>query len=219
MRAQITPLYNSNLNYAQFLLPGILYALLQVFACSVAVIVAGRGFKYPRQDRWQNQHAAGQLAGRLLPYGVIYSIYGAIALPLFYGPLGWPMQASPWALLPLVAMFVIASQLIGVVFYCLTFHLERALSLAGAFCAPAFAFLGITFPVSDMSRFAAFWRELMPAAHLLDGYVQQTQYAAGLSGLVLPAAVMCVYLLAWPWVTYRLNRHLEQNSPHVSATA
>lgn len=209
VRPQITPLYNSNLNYAQFLLPGLIAALLQVVICSSAVIAIGRCFKYSDQAHWKVESNSSVILGKLLPYLLIHSFFCFLSLYLFYGWLEWPLQGNLLLLIPLVFLFVASCLALGVFFFAVAGQLERALSLAGAFCAPAFAFLGVTFPVSDMSPFARFWRELMPASHWLDGLIHETAWAAGTAGLWAPSISLAAYLLIFPAAITLLSRLLH----------
>lgn len=214
VRAQITPLYNSNLNYAQFLLPGIIAALFQVVICSITVLSIGRSFKASNLSEWSSGGVWAILIGKLLPYTTLYFVYGLLVLYFLFGVLAWPLQAALLPLVPAVLLFVVASQALGVLFFMLAFQLERALSIAGAFCAPAFAFLGVTFPQSDMSGFASFWRDLMPAAHYLDAFIHQTSYAAGFLGQWQPTLILlgfCMLLFVCVWlIGFRLKRMDEQ---------
>ena len=214
VRAQITPLYNSNLNYARFLVPGIVAALFQVVICSITVLAIGRSFKSRNLKEWSSGRVWTVLIGKLLPYTMLYFIYGLLVLCFFFVSLGWPLQGALFPLIPAVLLFVLASQSLGVLFFVLAFQMERALSIAGAFCAPAFAFLGVTFPQSDMSRFAAFWREVMPAAHYLDAFIFQTSYAAGWAGQFKPSLVLLGFCLLLPLcvslIKFRLRRMNEQ---------
>ena len=216
VRAQITPLYNRNLNYAQFLLPGIIAALFQVVVCSITVLSIGRSFKPSNLSEWSSSGIWTVLVGKLLPYTALYFIYCLLVLYFLFGVLGWPLRAALLPLAPAVLLFVLASQTLGVLFFMLAFQLERALSIAGAFCAPAFAFLGVTFPKSDMSWFASFWRDLMPAAHYLDAFIHQTSYAAGLVGQLRPSLILlgfCMLLSVCVWLIRLRLRRMDEKVP------
>lgn len=214
VRAQITPLYNSNLSYARFLVPGIIAALFQVVICSITVLSIGRSFQPGHIKDWSAGGIWKILIGKLLPYTILYFIYGLLVLSFFFVTLSWPLQGTLLPLIPTVLLFVLACQSLGVLVFMLAFQLERALSVAGAFCAPAFAFLGVTFPQSDMSKFAAFWRELMPAAHYIDAYVYQTSYAAGWVGQLRPSLILLCFCLLLPLcislIKFRLRRVDDQ---------
>ena len=209
VHSEIGRLYNRNLNYSQFLIPGIMFALLQVLVCSVSIVVVAREFKWGGTAYWKEYGAVAGLVGKLLPYTILFTSQLLFLMWLFFGVLGWPHHASLIAIVPLLLLFVIACQAIGVFFYALTASAERGLSFAGAYSAPAFAFLGLTFPASDMSVFAQIWRDLMPAAHLADAYLARTSYGGDMSVFAVPAAVFCATLLLFPWIVDRLEQQVK----------
>jgi len=196
LRSQMSALYNLNMNYATFLVPALLAALFQLLIICVTILSFGRkDLKTP----------ATQRAGRSFLYSCVFSVHILLALAFLYGGLDWPHQSSIAGLLPLIFLFVIACQLLGAFFYVLAFDLVRSLSLAGAFAAPAFAFLGVTFPASDMTVFAQFWRDLMPAAHYLDGFLNQVSYAAGPAHTLKPGLVLLAFSVLVPVIIYRFK--------------
>ncbi len=83
-------------------------------------------------------------------------------------------------LVMLLAQFVttIACIIMGALFFFLSMDPARAMSFAGAFTAPSFAFMGITFPVSDMNALAHAWRGLLPITHYIEVQVDQASYGA-----------------------------------------
>jgi ABC-2 type transport system permease protein len=70
---------------------------------------------------------------------------------------------------------------IGGFLYVLLFDHTEALSFAAAYTAPAFAFLGVTFPTNNMNIFALTWREFLPITHLMELFYSQAHYATPLS--------------------------------------
>jgi len=203
VRSQISALYNQNMNYATFLVPALLAALFQLLIICVTILSLGK--KDVQSDSLRPAKLAIRLAGRSFLYTCVFSIHILVSLAFLYGALDWPHQLSLGGLLPLVLLFVIACQFMGAFFYVLTFDLVRSLSLAGAFSAPAFAFLGVTFPASDMSVFAQFWRGLMPAAYYLEGFLNQVSYAAGSAHTLMPGLVMLAFAVLMPVIVYRFK--------------
>ena len=61
-------------------------------------------------------------------------------------------------------------------FFFLTLDPARAMSFAGAFTAPSFAFMGVTFPVTDMNALAQAWRGLLPISHYIEAQISQVSY-------------------------------------------
>lgn len=219
LRSQLTPLYNANLNYAQFLLPGLVAAVIQVLACCTAVLSHGRDLTEIAGQSPAATDTAIRLLGKMLPYTVAFVAILLAVLTTFVGALDWPFHGHIMALLPVAILFVAACQILGLFFLTLTFDTVRSLSVAGAFSAPAFAFLGVTFPVSDMSGFAAVWRELMPAAHFLDAYVAYGAYSSGAGGLFRPSLLLLSYLSLIAFILYRLRTRAEPSGANVHPAA
>lgn len=209
IRIETSGLYNSNLNYAQFLIPGISFALLQILISSVTILTVSREFKWGGEEYWLGAGLHACLAAKLLPYTGLFTLHCLLALALFFGALDWPHHASVTGLLPFVLLFVVACQMLGLFFFALTKNPERALGFAGGFSAPAFAFLGLTFPASDMSVFSQFWRDLMPAAHITDAYILRSAYGASIGAMGMPALALTLTLLLLPWSARRIGNEIR----------
>ena len=218
VRTEIGSLYNQNLDYSQFLVPGIVFSMFQVLVSCVAVLVVSREFRWGGVGYWSRYGALPGLTGKMLPYTLIFSAQLMLLFFGFFGVLGWPYHAGLLAILPLLVFFVFACQTLGAFFYALTLNPERALGFAGAFSAPAFAFLGLTYPSSDMSSFAQFWRELMPAAHLADVYTARISYGAGVGTFALPALIFVAHLLLIPFVVERIQLQVEDHNEPTRST-
>lgn len=204
-RLQMTALYNQNMDYSQFLVPGLAVAVMQIIICCVTVLVLGRDFKLGQLEGWRSMGTVTVLYGKLSPYAAIFTLQMLLGLFMFFFWLDWPLNGMLAELLPAIILFVVACQLLGAFFYVLTFDLVRSLSIAGAFTAPAFAFLGITFPASEMSVFAQFWRDLMPASHYVEAYVLNTDYGVGVWQLLPATLLLLLYFILFPWVAYRIQ--------------
>ncbi|MGS0728950.1 ABC transporter permease, partial [Shewanella sp. 0m-11] len=46
--------------------------------------------------------------------------------------------------------------------------------------APAFAFMGVTFPVHEMPALAQWWRVIMPTSHYIETHIAVVSYGQGL---------------------------------------
>jgi len=217
--AQMTQLYNQNFNYTQFLLPGLIVAFFQVSLCSLAVLSIGQSFKPAVVSEWYGKEVWPELAGKLLPYTAVFFIFGLAVLFLFFELLDWPLQGALLPLAPLLLLFIISCLALGVFFFVTTFELELGLIAASGFSGPAFAFLGVTFPVSDMAPFPQLWRNLMPAGHFIDGFIHQANYAAGPAGLVQPALILALFCLLLPLAVLLIKRRVEHLNDQISAAA
>ncbi len=188
------------------------------------MVSVGQSFKASEVSDWFGREVWPELTGKLIPYTVIFFIHGLSVLFLFFELLDWPLQGALLPLAPVLLLFVICCLALGVFFFVTTFDLELGLIAAGGFSAPSFAFLGVTFPVSDMPVFAQFWRSLMPAGHFIDGFVHQTNYAAGAAGLAQPVLFLASFCLLLPLAVFLIKRKIrrlqsEQVNEQLSASA
>jgi ABC-2 type transport system permease protein len=73
------------------------------------------------------------------------------------------------------------------------------MSLVAGLTAPAFAFMGVTFPSTDMPFIAQLWRSILPISHYISIQIQQVNYASSLTAsvshyLALGAFISCFYV-------------------------
>lgn len=203
--SQMTPLFNIGKNYGQFLLSAIFPALWQIVMVVATVLFLASSHRRYGLSTWLGNRPLSQLFRKLVFFSFIFMAHGAIFLTAIYVWLGWPMHGS-WVVL-LVAQYltVWASMAVGCLIYLITRDAARGLSMAAAYTAPALAFMGVTFPVSDMTLPARLWRTLIPISHYIEIQFTQVNYGApfasaipqflalGVFGLVL---VLC-FILTW----------------------
>ncbi|EDL70752.1 ABC transporter permease [Vibrio campbellii] len=179
---QITALFNRNTNYAQFLVTAIVPAIWQICVVVSTILILAAHFRI--YGNGNNSFAflgdrpftrLSKILGQYIP---LFMAQGALFLIWFYVLLDWPMEGS--YVVMLLAQFVttIACIIMGALFFFLSMDPARAMSFAGAFTAPSFAFMGITFPVSDMNALAHAWRGLLPITHYIEVQVDQASYGA-----------------------------------------
>ncbi|WP_404969823.1 ABC transporter permease [Vibrio campbellii] len=194
---QITALFNRNTNYAQFLVTAIVPAIWQICVVVSTILILAAHFRiYGNGNNsfaFLGDRPFTRLSKILCQYIALFMAQGALFLIWFYVLLDWPMEGS--YLVMLLAQFVttIACIIMGALFFFLSMDPARAMSFAGAFTAPSFAFMGITFPVSDMNALAHAWRGLLPITHYIEVQVDQASYGA--------SAAQSIGSL-WPMVGY-----------------
>ena len=181
LRNQLTPLYNIGLNYVPFLVTAVVPALWQIFLITVVIAALGLELRDSNGRAWL-QSADGclgvALAGKMLPYGLWFALHGALFLWGMDVLLGWRIAGSIPLLLMAQWLTIGAYVAMGTLLYCTSFHYGRAASAGAAYTAPAFAFMGITFPLADMPGFARFWSDIIPISHYMQVQIQQMNYAA-----------------------------------------
>ncbi|TKB51225.1 ABC transporter permease [Ferrimonas sediminicola] len=149
----MTPMFNPDLGYLPFLLPGLLLALYQLLVSATLVNAVARGKR--------------GLPLRILLLLLWWWLMGGIGLLVLYSGLGLPMAGSVMVLwlatIPLLG--AIAGIILSVAM--VVDDPVRATSIGGALFAPAFAYMGISFPLESMPALAQLWRVLMPSTHYL----------------------------------------------------
>ncbi|MFT5727374.1 MAG: ABC-2 type transport system permease protein [Desulforhopalus sp.] len=182
---KVTPLFNVNNNYAQFLISAILPALWQILMVAITVLSFASEVRRNGLQTWLEVGPVKAIIVKYIPLITIFWIHGMLFLWGMYIALGWPMHGD-WSLL-VVACFLTscASVAVSSLIFLLTRDAARGLSLAAAYAAPGLAFMGVTFPVSDMTLPARVWRSLIPVSHYIEIQFSQVNYGASLAS-VLP---------------------------------
>lgn len=195
---QVTALFNQNNNYAQFLVTAIVPAIWQICIVVSTILVLAANFRiYGHKNGFEflgNQPYARtfMILGQYIP---VFMVQGALYLYWFYGSLDWPMAGSFLVLVLAQFATVIACIIMGALFFFLTMDPARAMSFAGAFTAPSFAFMGITFPVSDMNTLAMLWRSFLPISHYIGIQVEQANYGAQIAQSLSHLWPMSAYIV------------------------
>ncbi len=117
-----------------------------------------------------------KLIGLMLPYTIAFMLLGM--LYLFYLYSMWEFQGSFAIMIFGMLLTVVAYQVIALLFFVIGFDYARSLSLGAVYTAPAFAFLGVTFPIYNMNGFALFWRDMLPVSHYTQLQLSQANYGA-----------------------------------------
>jgi ABC-2 type transport system permease protein len=176
---QITPFFNTYRNYFLFLVSALLPSVWQIFIVIVTIVSFGTLFKEKREKEFfGTSYIASKIVGKLLPYTFIFSLMGVFLLFYFYGTLGWVFEGSFAVTIFGMFLTVVAYQVVALFLFVTGFDYARALSLGAVYTAPAFAFLGVTFPTSNMNGLAIFWRDLLPISHYIELQISQANYGA-----------------------------------------
>lgn len=190
---QATPLFNINTNYAQFLISAILPALWQVLMVATTILSFAGTQRRTGLQEWLGEHPLKAIVAKYIPLIVISWFHGLLFLWAMYIALGWPMHGN-WSVL-IVALFLTSSASVAVasLFFLVTRDAARGLSLAAAYSAPALAFMGVTFPVTDMTLPAKIWRSLIPISHYIEIQFSQVNYGASPHIVVSQFKTLCLF--------------------------
>lgn len=212
VRTQITPLFNKNSNYAQFLVSAVVPALWQIVIVVSTILILSANLRDRGLHSWLSHQPLKSLLATLLPYTWVFALQGFAFLCWFYLGFKWPMNGSFLILIVVQWLTLSACMIMGCLFFFLTLDAARAMSFAGAFTAPSFAFMGITFPVSDMSAIAQAWRSLLPVSHYIEVQVAQVSYGQTWLESLPELIPMTGYLVAAMATILLLKKHLATDA-------
>ncbi|MDD1779947.1 ABC transporter permease [Enterovibrio sp. ZSDZ35] len=206
VRFQLVPLFNSGTNYAQFLVSAIIPALWQI-----AIVASGMLSMALTDKRIGFEHAFANQA-----LSALTAKFCCLLLPLWlmgiafalsmHLSLGWPMNGSWSIVFAAQGLMVSAGLAIGALLYSATRNVVRAMSLVAGFTAPAFAFMGVSFPATDMPFLAQCWRAILPASHYISLQIGQFNYGATLKQAAPELGALAAFSALWVIVLLKVKR-------------
>jgi ABC-2 type transport system permease protein len=209
IKMQITPFFNRYQNYFYFLVLALIPSIWQIFIVIATIVSFGSLFKESGEKEFFKEGSIiMKIIGKLLPYTIAYLVLGVLCLFSMYGLLGWPFQGS--FTITIFAMFltIVAYQAVALLLFITGFDYTRTLSLGAVYTAPAFAFLGVTFPIYNMNDFALLWRSILPISHYMELLISQANYG---TDITLESQKLLSILLFWLLfipVWYRFKKRL-----------
>jgi len=206
---QITPFFNTYKNYFLFLVSALLPAIWQIFIVIVTIVSFGTLFKEKREKEFfGSSFISSKIIGKLLPYTFVFTLMGACLLFYLYGTLGWVFEGSLIVTIFGIFLTVVAYQVVALFFFVTGFDYARSLSLGAVYTAPAFAFLGVTFPTSNMNDLALFWRDLLPISHYIELQISQANYGSNVFLEIDRLLILGSFWLLFIPIVWRFKKRL-----------
>jgi ABC-2 type transport system permease protein len=195
---QLSALFNPTLDYTFFLLAALLPSVLQIVVTTTAAYSVGLDVETPHRLRILRRLGGGLLpaiAGKLLPYTVLFLLVLGIADAVLFGVFGLPLRGSRLILVAGAVLFIVACQLIGGLLALLLKPMASAVSIATLVTAPAFGFMGISFPRFGMNLFSQWWGALLPGTWFLTLRIDQTVRGTPLDLSLKPLVILGFFVL------------------------
>lgn len=203
---QAIPLFNVNTNYAQFLVAAMLPAAWQILMVAATVLSLAAEQRRQGLGQWLGAFPIGALFAKLLVLALIFWLHGVLFLWFMYIQQDWPMHGS-WTLLIFSQLLTVCASLtVASAFFFMTLEAARALSLAAAYAAPGLAFMGVTFPISDMTLPAKIWRSFLPVCHYIEIQFGQVNYGAPLPSAIPQLTALGLFVLPLLFSIYKAGQ-------------
>lgn len=214
IHTQMVALFNVATNYEQFLGAALIPALLHILAMTAGAWTVGRELRDRTLGDWLGAggSAAGALLGKLAWPWATLTLTGLLALVGITWGRDWHPPGNLWWVAAALALLMAVSLAAGAALAAVTRSLRTALSGAGFFAAPAFAFSGVAFPLSGMPGSARAWAEAMPFTHYIRLQIEQLQMGAPLAASVSTMAALLIASVAL-WLVASTGLRLAARRP------
>lgn len=184
------PIGNPWLNYSVYLSNTLVPGMLMLFVFMVTVYTIGMEIKEQTARGWLLAARGSMwkaLTGKLLPQTLVFWLVGSLYVVYLYGFLHFPCHCGIATMLLVMALFVLASQGMGVIMITTLPTPRLGLSFASLWGVISFSICGMSFPVMGMHPVLQGVSYLFPLRHYFLLYVN-----CALDGYPL--------LNAWPFV-------------------
>lgn len=184
IKSQTTALFNRNNNYIGFLVPPVLVALWQLLSMLVMANSLNRELHLAPTTQVNGisntltEHFWPKVLAKLVLFTPILMLQGGFILTWLYLYLALPMAGSLALLLVAQLVMLLAVWSLVLFIFVVMRDSARVISFCTALFAPAFAFMGITFPTHEMPQLAQWWRLIMPSSHYIESHVSVVSYGA-----------------------------------------
>jgi len=158
-------LFNPFTNYFYFLNSAMLYVMLYLFVFLSSIYALGNELKRGTgKDLLEtgNNSIRLALAGKMLPYTIIFSGFAMFIDFLLFKLEGMPLNGSFTIIFLGQFVTIITYQLLGLIFIGLTSNLRLAMSFGSAYSMMGITFSGLTFPLEGMPKIAQMFAALFP---------------------------------------------------------
>ena len=169
VQANNHPIYNPSLDYSVYLSQPFFFVLFQILILLTTVYSIGSELKFGSAGEWLEMARGNILtavAGKLLPYTLIFSSIGILANYVLFGPLHIPFAGSLWLMNAVTVLFIIATQALAVFIYSVFPKIAYIISVVSMVGSLGATLSGVTFPVTAMYAPVHAASYLFPVRHL-----------------------------------------------------
>jgi len=188
-------LYNPARSYELFLLPLIFPAVLSLVLALAVAGSLGREIRDGTLPGWLGRTPWPALAGKIAPYVLLFSLYGALGVAYLAWLRGDGIAGSVFLLLLGQPLFYLATAAYALFFVGVTRDMGTALSAVGLSIGTALAFSSATFPVIDAPLFTRIWHLLLPLSAYIKLQTQQQFVGALLAVSLWPLGTLLLMIV------------------------
>ncbi len=205
-------LFNPYTSYSYYLTFGFLPVMLIVFTLMGSIYAIGTELQYKTCDVWlrlANGNILTALAGKLLPYTILYSVMAMFMNMILFNRLGLPLKGDLSIILTSEFLMIVSYQALAVFMVGFSSNLRLSLSLGAAYTMMALTFSGLTFPLFGMPALAQAFAHIFPFTYWLKIFISQSLRGEPVINSIIPLysffAFIALGLLFIPRLKYVLQ--------------
>ena len=214
VQASNHPIYNPSLDYSVYLSQPFFFVLFQVLILLITVYAVGIEIKFRTADEWlfvAKGNMVTAVLGKLLPYTIIFILIGWLANYVMFGILHIPFQGS-WLLMNmLTALFVVATQALGLFLFSLFPAISLIISIVSMVGSLGATLSGVTFPVTNMYPLVRDASYLFPVRHFTEMMQNMLYEGSGFIHLWPSVVILCIFPLLALVLLPHLKRAIESH--------
>jgi ABC-2 type transport system permease protein len=209
VEANTHPLYNPDMDYSIYLSQPFFFVLFQILILLVTVYAIGSEFKFGTTQEWmgaatpagkdpanlRNADMLTAVAGKLLPYTVMFSVIDILANYVLFGLMNIPFQGSLWLMNIVTVLFIMATQALAVLIFSIFPKIAYIISVVSMVGSLGATLSGVTFPVTAMYAPVHAASYLFPVRHFTEAAQAMIYFDAGFAYFWQSVAVLLVFLL------------------------
>jgi ABC-2 type transport system permease protein len=182
-------LFNPFISYSYFLTSSLLPVMLIVFTLMGTTFAIGTEMQQGTGPQWLNEagnHMSTALAGKILPYTIIYFCVAMVMNVILFSHLGVPLRGNLLILLTGELLMIVSYQFLAIFLIGLFGNLRLGLSLGGAYTMMALTFSGLTYPIFGMPAIAQAFAHIFPFTYWLKIFISQSMRGEPAANGLLP---------------------------------
>jgi ABC-2 type transport system permease protein len=217
VKLDLRSLFNPSFNYSNFMVPGLLIAVLQqVILMALALCWTGEKEKGSLGDLFQiTRSPVRLLIGKAIPYVAINFIIAEFYLRILFPMNDIPMEGAWYVAIPFTLLFILTivswGMWMGALFKTRLFATQALMFLA----MPSFVLSGFTWPQEGMPLFIRALAQLLPMTHFVTSF--RNIYLGGAPGIYILGSVLT--LVAFLAVNVALSLYVIKRIAATNATA
>ena len=203
-------------NYSLYLSTILSHGLLQILILLTTVFSIGIEIKQGTAYQWLESAGGSMLralAGKLLPYTLLFSLMAIAGNTLFFKYMQFPCQGSFFAIQVAAVLLVIAYQAVGVFILGMLTDFNIALTLSGVFGVLGLSFSGLTFPIEIMDAPLQGFTLLYPIRYYFYAYMDIAMSGLSFSQSILSFLALLAFLCFPAIILRRMKRMIIDSNP------